>query len=137
MADIAPDMEPVPWTDEEWTANVEQVFNVLGVTRGMKRPQIADAMGMARSTFYDKLDKGSFTAKELRRAAQVLDVPVVVFYEPVDFLFTILGGGTASMRTGSFASDLEALPEPTGQGSLLDDDGEPVDWFGRPFLTSV
>jgi hypothetical protein len=135
MADIAPDIQPTEWTDEEWTANAEQVFNVLGVTRGMKRPEIADAMGMPRSTFYDKLDKGSFTAKELRRAATVLGVPVVVFYEPVDFLFTILGsGGTVdATRTGSFSS-LVLLPEVEGQTTfddLLDAMGK------RPELSPV
>lgn len=41
------------------------------------------------------------------------------------------------IRTGSFSSDLIALPEPTGQGQLLGNDLEPLDFFSKPELCSV
>jgi hypothetical protein len=52
----------------------------------------------------------------------------------LDYRWLIAGGG---LRTGSLASGLEALPEPTGQGSLFAEDDEPEDFWSRPFLTSV
>lgn len=41
------------------------------------------------------------------------------------------------IRTGSFAPMLQVLPMPTGQGTLLDDEGEPVDFHFRAALMSV
>lgn len=131
MEVMAADTTPEPWTDEQWRDNLHKVFNVLGVMRSMKPQDIADAMPMPRSTFYDKLKKGTFNGLELARAARVLTVPVSVFYEPVDDLIT---GG---LRTGSFSSPLSGLDVPTGQGSLLDDDGSPFDFFTRAALVSV
>lgn len=41
------------------------------------------------------------------------------------------------LKTGSFASLLESLPMPTSQGSLLDDDLEPHDFYSRPALVCL
>lgn len=128
---MAADTTPAPWTDEQWQENLQKVFNVLGVMRSMKPKAIADAMPMPRSTFYDKLGKGTFTALELARAARVLSVSASVFYEPVDDL--IAGG----LRTGSFSSVLQALDGVPGQTTFLDDDGEPLDFYRRADLALV
>lgn len=41
------------------------------------------------------------------------------------------------LKSGSFSSLLRALDVPTGQGALLDTEGEPYDFFSRPELVSV
>lgn len=85
---------------------------------------VADAAWISRSTFYDRLKKGNFSAVDFANIAHALRVSVDTLYLSVDEL-------TAGLRTGSFATWLEALPEPTGQLSL-DDMLTP-----RPFLTAV
>lgn len=47
----------------------------------------------------------------------------------------LIGGGP--LKTGSFSPLLSALDICTGQGSLLDPDLEPLDFFSRPVLASV
>lgn len=135
MESTATDIAPVQWTDEEWKSNLRRVFDVLMVIRGMRPLDVADAMGTPRSTFYDKLKKGSFTAIELRHAAEALAVPAAVFYEPADYLLTAAIGPRS--RTGSFSSELMAMPVVTGQGALLNPDLTVVDFYARPFLSLV
>lgn len=55
----------------------------------------------------------------------------------IDFHWLIGGGPLGGLRTGSFSSDLVALPEPTGQGQLLDDELWPYEFYAKPALASV
>lgn len=52
----------------------------------------------------------------------------------VDVTWIVMGGGS---RTGSFSSLICALETSPGQGSLLDDDLLPLDFYSRAELASV
>lgn len=82
------------------------------------------------------LDDGSWSNWENGTKPQGMDRIVGKISEAlhVDRDWLMWGGG---LRTGSFSPLLACLPEVTGQGSLLDDDGNPLDFSFRPTLTSV
>lgn len=82
------------------------------------------------------LDDGSWSNWENGTKPRGMDAVVekIVTALGVDRDWLMWGG---PLRTGRFATWLSSLPEPTGQGSLLDDDGSPLDFFSRPFLSAV
>lgn len=76
------------WTDDEFRANLSKVFKRLIRFRETNADELADAMHIARSTFYGKLASGKFSAVEVHAAARALRVKVDAFYLPADSLLS-------------------------------------------------
>lgn len=128
--DFAPDFES-PLDKVVLAAQLRPVLEMLARARGITSLEIvAGLAGIRPSTFYDKLAKGNFSAVDFANIARALRVKVDVLYQSTDEIMDAL-------RTGSFSSELSALPVSTGQGTLLDADLEPLDFFSRPQLASV
>lgn len=96
------------------------------------------SLGLTQSEAAERceLDDGSWSNWERGKKPRGMDAVVESICRGlgVDRDWLMWGG---PLRTGSFSSPLLALPEPMGQGQLLADDLEPLDFYSRPALASV
>lgn len=117
---------PEPHSDPRIIARraiAEEVLALMGRHRTSQKT-LATYLGMSQPALSKRLAGFQpFDADEL--------LDVAAFFE-VDVTALLVG-----VRTGSFSSLLTALPEPTGQGQLLDDELSPFEFFARPALASV
>lgn len=120
---MAAAMESTPQPIDPRVAVAEEILALMGRTR-TRQNTLARAIGISQPSLSKRLSgQHPFDLDELTSIAAYFGVEIS------DLL--------AGLRTGSFATSLTCLDIPIGQGSLLDTDLSPLDFYSRPELTSV
>jgi hypothetical protein len=124
-AQMTPDTTPEPWIpDDTFRHRLGTIRVALG---GLNIKEAAQLCGISPENWRRWED-----GKSPRNLESVCDQ--ISRATGLDYQWLIAGG---PLRTGSFASRLTCLDDVIGQGTLLDTDLEPLDFYSRPILASV